>query len=60
MPKAVEIMPGIVPSMIELILKKTNVPVIAGGLISKKEHVIDAIKAGATGVSTSSEKIWYS
>lgn len=58
-PKAVEIMPGIVPSMIEVILGKTKVPVIAGGLISEKEHVINALKAGAAGVSTSNEKLWY-
>lgn len=59
MPRAVEVMPGIVPTMIELISKKTDVPVIAGGLVSEKEHVIEAIRAGAAGVSTSNEKIWY-
>lgn len=60
MPKAIEIMPGLIPSMIELLSKKTNVPIIAGGLISQKEHVIDGIRAGALGVSTSNESIWYS
>lgn len=58
-PNAIEIMPGIMPTVIDNILKKINIPIITGGLISTKEHVINSLKAGAIGVSTSNEAVWY-
>ena len=56
---AVEILPGIMPSITETMVKKTGKSVITGGLVSNKSHVINSINAGAVGVSTSEEKIWY-
>ncbi|WBW99244.1 glycerol-3-phosphate responsive antiterminator [Oceanirhabdus sp. W0125-5] len=56
---AVEILPGIMPSITETMVKRTGKPVIAGGLVSEKSHVINSINAGAVGISTSEEKIWY-
>lgn len=56
-PTAIEIMPGIMGEAIDLFAKKFG-NVIAGGMISKKEHVDLAIKAGALGVSTSSIDLW--
>ena len=32
---------------------------IAGGLIETKDDVINAIKAGASGISTGKEKLWF-
>lgn len=58
-PDAVEIMPGIMPKIIKKIHDETGMHVIGGGLISDKEDVIEILKAGALGVSTSKEEIWY-
>ncbi|MEC5425387.1 glycerol-3-phosphate responsive antiterminator [Virgibacillus sp. C22-A2] len=57
-PDCVEVLPGIVPTMIEQIRTETNLPVIAGGLITNNEEVHAALKAGAVGVSTSNRDLW--
>lgn len=58
-PDAVEILPGIMPRVTKIINTEVSIPIITGGLISDKEDVIASIKAGAIGVSTSKEEIWY-
>lgn len=58
-PDAIEIMPGIIPSMIGEIKKDVYHPVIAGGLVKTKEEVINALKAGAIAVSTSEKSLWF-
>jgi glycerol uptake operon antiterminator len=58
-PNAIEVMPGIIPRMITKIRNQTNLPVIAGGLIDRKQDVIECLKAGAVGISTSNERIWH-
>lgn len=58
-PNAVEILPGIMPKIIENVISETNIPVITGGLIKEKEDVIASLKAGAVAISTSNEKVWY-
>lgn len=58
-PDAVEILPGIMPKVTKTISTEANIPIITGGLISDKEDVIASIKAGAIGISTSKEEIWY-
>lgn len=57
-PDAVEIMPGIMPKITKIIHESTRIPAIAGGLIIDKEDVIQSLKAGAIGISTSKEAIW--
>lgn len=57
-PDAIEIMPGIMPKIIKKVHSRTKTPVIAGGLISDKEDVIECLRAGAVGISTSKEEIW--
>lgn len=57
-PDAIEVMPGLMPKIINSIHNQTRTPVIAGGLISNKHDVIDCLKSGAVGISTSKEKIW--
>lgn len=56
---AVEILPGIIPKMIKSINKEVNIPIIAGGLIKDKTDVINSLKGGAIGISTSNENVWY-
>lgn len=55
---AIEIMPGVMPKIINKLKKKIKTPMIAGGLISEKEDVIGALQAGANGVSTTAENVW--
>lgn len=59
-PDAVELMPGIMPRITERIAEAVRVPIITGGLIQMKSDVIDSLKAGALGVSTSNQEIWES
>ncbi len=58
-PDIIEILPGIiVPKMIEKINRISRVPIIAGGLISDKEDVMNALSNGATAISTTDEAVW--
>lgn len=57
-PSAVEILPGIMPKVIKKISNSVRVPIIAGGLIENKEDIINALGAGAVGISTTSRNIW--
>lgn len=58
-PDAIEIMPGIIPKIITRTCNAVKVPVIAGGLIDKKEEIIISLKAGATCISTTKQELWY-
>lgn len=57
-PNAIEILPGIVPKVVEKLSKKIKVPIITGGLIDKKEEIFKSLNAGADGISTTDEKMW--
>lgn len=57
-PNAVEVLPGIACKAIKDICSKTNLPIIAGGLIRSKRDAVDALSAGAMAVSTSSAELW--
>lgn len=57
-PDYIEVLPGVIPHIIQEVAEKTQVPVLAGGLIRTKEEVRQALDAGAVAVTTSSEKIW--
>lgn len=54
----IEIMPGILPKMIERIKERVNVPIIAGGLIETKEEIEQALNSGATAISTGKKHLW--
>ncbi len=57
-PDFVEVLPGIIPRTIEELKKRVHQPIIAGGMITQKEDVIQALKAGALAVSTSKKELW--
>ncbi len=59
-PDMVDLMPGIIPSAIKRFVSKTDTRVIAGGLVTTKEEIIETLKAGAYAVSTSKEELWFS
>ncbi|MCY9090604.1 glycerol uptake operon antiterminator GlpP [Bacillus mojavensis] len=57
-PDFIEVLPGIVPSLIQEIKKKTGIPIFAGGFIRTEQDVEQALKAGAVAVTTSNTKLW--
>jgi len=57
-PDYIEILPGIIPSVIAEITEKTTIPLIAGGLIRNKQDVMQALNAGVVAVSTSCQQVW--
>lgn len=61
LPDLIEVLPGvIVPKLLKKITKLSKVPVMAGGLITEKEDVINALKNGAIAVSSTNPDIWFS
>lgn len=57
-PDMIEIMPGVMPGIIKRITQQLSIPVIAGGLISSKQDIMEVIKAGAMGASASKKDLW--
>lgn len=57
-PDCIEVLPGLITSIVEKISQESNTPVIAGGLIKKEEEVSAALDAGAIAVSTSNSRLW--
>lgn len=57
-PDMIEILPGLMPKIIRRVAKIAKVPVIAGGLISEKEDVMNALSAGAISVSSTNAEVW--
>ena len=58
-PDAVEILPGLMPKIIKKLCSTVNVPIIAGGLISDKEDVMNALTAGAVAISVANQRVWF-
>lgn len=57
-PDCIEVLPGLMPAIIQKIHEGTNIPIIAGGLISTKQEVRLALEAGAIAISTSNKDLW--
>lgn len=57
-PDIVEIMPGLIPSIVSSIINELGVSVIASGLIQTEDVVKANLSVGAIAVSTSSDIIW--
>lgn len=56
---AVEVIPGLMPNVIQFFSENTQTPIITGGLIKDKDDVINALSSGATAISSSEIKVWY-
>ncbi len=57
-PEMAEVLPGIAPKAVKQLCAALDKPVIAGGMISEKSEILDALNAGAIAVSVSDERLW--
>ncbi|MCI3924637.1 glycerol-3-phosphate responsive antiterminator [Paenibacillus sp. TRM 82003] len=57
-PDFIEVLPGVIPHMIQEVYERTNIPVFAGGLVRTAEDVERALAAGARAVTTSDAALW--
>lgn len=58
-PDMMEVMPGVMPKIIRILRENTEIPIIAGGLISEKKEVLEMFSAGADAISTTKEELWF-
>lgn len=58
-PDLIEILPALMPKVVSKICTMTSTPVIAGGLVSDKEDVMELLQAGVICVSATNPKIWF-
>ncbi|MDO4489849.1 MAG: glycerol-3-phosphate responsive antiterminator [Lachnospiraceae bacterium] len=56
---AVDILPGIMPKVLEKLSKRLRQPVIASGLIQDKQDIMSALSSGAQAVSTTCGDLWF-
>lgn len=54
----IEIMPGIIPDVIQDLMKKCPANYISGGLITTEKQVKEILSSGAIACSTSNEQLW--
>lgn len=57
-PDYVEVLPGLMPSMIKEVKDRTQAKIIAGGLIRTIEETQNILNAGAEAITTSKKDIW--
>ena len=57
-PDAIDILPGLMPSMIRKVRQMTGIPVLTGGLITEKREVMQALEAGALAISSTAPDVW--
>lgn len=57
-PDLVEVLPGLVPKAIRALRERLGLPVIAGGMVTERADVEQALAAGAAGVSSSVRELW--
>ncbi|MDP4084812.1 MAG: glycerol-3-phosphate responsive antiterminator [Bacillota bacterium] len=57
-PDYVEILPGKMPEIVNEVLKKVNIPILAGGFIRTPKDIELSLAAGATAVTTSNSELW--
>lgn len=57
-PDYIEMLPGVIPELIGEVYDRTGIPIINGGLIRTKNHVQEALSAGAVAVTTSDAELW--
>lgn len=58
-PHAIEVLPGLMPDMIDELTKITHLPIIAGGLVNSKQQILAGLKAGALAISAGNPELWH-
>lgn len=58
-PDLIEILPALMPKVVSKICKLSSTPVIAGGLVSEKEDIMELLDAGVTSISSTNPNIWF-
>ncbi|GIO27021.1 glycerol-3-phosphate responsive antiterminator [Ornithinibacillus bavariensis] len=57
-PDAIEVLPGVMPQIIDKLTKLTHLPIIAGGLVSNRTEINNGLEAGALAISSGDPKLW--
>lgn len=57
-PDAVEVLPAVIPKVIQMLSRRLRQPVITSGLVSSAQEIKQAIAAGALAVSVSDNLLW--
>ena len=57
-PHLIEIVPGVIPKVLDR-FSKGKLPVIAGGLLETKAELTQALNCGVIAVSTGRVELWY-
>lgn len=57
-PDFMELMPGVMPKILKTVRGYTEIPLVAGGLISDKKDILAAFDARVDAVSTTREELW--
>ena len=58
-PDFIEILPALMPKVVRKICRMSSIPVIAGGLVSDKEDIMELLDAGVTSISSTNPDIWF-
>lgn len=57
-PTCIEVLPGCMPKVLSWIQDKTDIPLIAAGLVCEKEDVVAALGAGCIAISSTNHNVW--
>lgn len=57
-PDGIDILPGLMPGIIRTVREKTGLCVLTGGLITRKQEILQALDAGAIAISTTDPAVW--
>lgn len=57
-PDFLEILPGVITTIIGEFTRATEVPIVAGGLIRSRQDILAALDAGARAISTTKKELW--
>ena len=55
---SIDILPGLMPSMLRKVRQLTGLPILTGGLITEKKEVLQALEAGALAISSTAPAVW--
>lgn len=58
-PDLIEILPALMPKVVRKICRLSSTPVIAGGLVSDKEDVMELLDAGVISISSTNPGVWF-